>query len=90
MEQTNLRYHVSADIEDDRHFASVDVSFISLTKILIPARELLSAGGEMEYFIQPQFEACREKVGKNGVVREAGRQREVIHKIVDYADSIGF
>lgn len=90
MEQTNFRYLTRADIEDDLDFASVDVSFISLTKILIPARELLTPGGEMVCLIKPQFEAGREKVGKNGVVREAATHREVIHKIVDYADSIGF
>ena len=71
-------------------FASVDVSFISLTKILIPARNLLAEGGEMVCLIKPQFEAGREKVGKNGVVREAQTHLEVIEKIVDYADSIGF
>ncbi len=90
MEQTNFRYMVREDISDDLDFASVDVSFISLTKILIPARNLLRAGGEMVCLIKPQFEAGREKVGKNGVVREPETHREVIGKIVDYADSIGF
>lgn len=90
MEQTNFRYMVREDIEEELDFASVDVSFISLTKILIPARNLLKAGGEMVCLIKPQFEAGREKVGKNGVVREPEVHREVIGKIVDYADSIGF
>ena len=90
MEQTNFRYLVREDIQDDLDFASVDVSFISLTKILIPARNLLKCGGEMVCLIKPQFEAGREKVGKNGVVREASVHREVIEKIVDYADLIGF
>ncbi len=90
MEQTNFRYLTRADIADDLDFASVDVSFISLTKILIPARNLLRPGGQMVCLIKPQFEAGRGKVGKNGVVREAGTQEEVICRIVDYADSIGF
>lgn len=90
MDQTNFRYMVREDIEDDLDFASVDVSFISLTKILIPARNLLKCGGEMVCLVKPQFEAGREKVGKNGVVREPGVHREVIAKIVDFADSIGF
>ena len=90
MEQTNFRYMVREDIKEELDFASVDVSFISLTKILIPARNLLKAGGQMVCLIKPQFEAGREKVGKNGVVREAKIHREVIAKIVDYADSIGF
>ncbi len=90
MERTNFRYLTREEIADDLDFASVDVSFISLTKILIPARELLKPGGGMVCLIKPQFEAGREKVGKNGVVRERGTHAEVIHKIIDYADSIGF
>lgn len=90
MEQTNFRYMVREDIQDDLDFASVDVSFISLTKILIPARNLLKVGGQMVCLIKPQFEAGREKVGKNGVVREPKIHEEVIHKVIDYADSIGF
>lgn len=90
MEQTNFRYVTPEDIEDRLDFVSVDVSFISLTKILIPARNLLKEGGQMVCLIKPQFEAGRDKVGKNGVVREPQIHKEVIHKIVDYADSIGF
>ncbi|MBP5198549.1 MAG: TlyA family RNA methyltransferase [Lachnospiraceae bacterium] len=90
MEQTNFRYMVRDDIQDDLDFASVDVSFISLTKILIPARNLLKVGGRMVCLIKPQFEAGREKVGKNGVVREKSVHEEVIAKTVDYADMIGF
>ncbi|MDE6923980.1 MAG: TlyA family RNA methyltransferase [Acetatifactor sp.] len=90
MEQTNFRYTVREDIPEELDFASVDVSFISLTKILIPARNLLKTGGEMVCLIKPQFEAGKGKVGKNGVVREPEIHREVIAKIVDYADSIGF
>ena len=90
MEQTNFRYTTPEDIGEKIDFVSVDVSFISLTKILIPARNLLKPGGEAVCLIKPQFEAGREKVGKNGVVREAQVHREVICRIVDYADSIGF
>lgn len=90
MEQTNFRYVTPDDIQDELDFASVDVSFISLTKILIPARNLLKTGGEMVCLIKPQFEAGRDKVGKKGVVREPEIHREVIGKIVDYAGSIGF
>lgn len=90
MEQTNFRYLVREDIADDLDFASVDVSFISLTKILIPARNLLKEGGQMVCLIKPQFEAGRDKVGKNGVVREPKVHEEVIHKVIDYAELIGF
>ncbi len=90
MEKTNFRYMVREDIQDDLDFASVDVSFISLTKILIPARNLLKNSGHMVCLIKPQFEAGREKVGKKGVVRERKVHEEVIHKVVDFADLIGF
>ncbi len=90
MEKTNFRYMVREDIQDDLDFASVDVSFISLTKILLPARNLLKDGGKMVCLIKPQFEAGKEKVGKKGVVREKSVHEEVIHKVMDFADSIGF
>jgi len=90
MERTNFRYMVRKDIDDDLDFASVDVAFISLTKILIPARNLLKPGGRMVCLVKPQFEAGRDKVGKNGVVREAETHRQVAAKMVDYADLIGF
>ncbi len=90
MEKTNFRYLTRADIQDDLDFASVDVSFISLTKILLPARNILKDRGEMVCLIKPQFEAGREKVGKKGVVRERSVHEEVIHKIIDFAHSIGF
>ena len=90
MEQRNFRYMVPGDIGEQLDFASVDVSFISLTKILIPARNLLREGAEMVCLIKPQFEAGREKVGKKGVVREPSVHEEVIRKIVDYADLVGF
>ena len=90
MEQTNFRYVTPEDIGEELDFASVDVSFISLTKILIPARNLLKPGAQMVCLVKPQFEAGKEKVGKNGVVREVSTHREVICKIVDFADMIGF
>ncbi len=90
MEKTNFRYMTREDIPEQPDFASVDVSFISLTKILLPARALLKDGGRMVCLIKPQFEAGREKVGKKGVVREPEVHMEVINKVVDYADSLGF
>lgn len=90
MEKTNFRYMVPADIADVLDFASVDVSFISLTKILVPARNLLKDGGQMVCLIKPQFEAGKDKVGKKGVVRESSVHHEVICKVVDFAYSIGF
>ncbi len=90
MEKTNFRYMKPGDIEDMLSFASVDVSFISLTKILLPARELLEDRGQMVCLIKPQFEAGREKVGKKGVVKDPLVHREVIGKVLDLAAFIGF
>ncbi len=90
MEKTNFRYMQPQDIDDVLDFASVDVSFISLTKILLPARRLLSETGEMVCLIKPQFEAGRDKVGKKGVVREKKVHEEVICKILVFARLVGF
>lgn len=90
MEKTNFRFMVPEDIPDEPDFASVDVSFISLTKILLPARALLKEQGEMVCLIKPQFEAGQDKVGKKGVVREPQVHQEVIRKVIDYGDYVGF
>lgn len=90
MEKTNIRYVTPEDIADALDFASVDVSFISLTKVLGPAKELLKDGAEMVCLIKPQFEAGKEKVGKKGVVRDPAVHIEVIERVMLFAQSIGF
>lgn len=90
MEKTNFRYMMPEDIPDVLDFASVDVSFISLDKILTPAYALLREQGEMVALIKPQFEAGREKVGKKGVVRDPKVHEEVISRIVRHADEVSF
>lgn len=90
MEKTNFRYMQPTDIADVLDFASVDVSFISLTKILLPARRLLTENGQMVCLIKPQFEAGRDKVGKKGVVRDKKVHEEVIRKILIFAGISGF
>ena len=88
MERTNIRYVVTEDIEERPSFVSIDVSFISLTKVLLPVRNLMEENGEIAALIKPQFEAGREKVGKKGVVRDPAVHQEVIEKVRDYAMSI--
>ena len=90
MEKTNIRYVTPEDIGGPVDFSSIDVSFISLTKVLVPFRNYLKDDGEIVALIKPQFEAGREKVGKKGVVREKSTHREVIEKVTDYARSVGF
>ena len=90
IEKTNIRYVTPEDIADSIGFASIDVSFISLTKVLEPVKALLEDNGQIVCLIKPQFEAGREKVGKKGVVRDPAVHLEVIDMVIDYALSIGF
>lgn len=90
MEKTNIRYVTPDQIAEPPAFVSIDVSFISLTKVLGPVKELMTEKGEIVCLIKPQFEAGREKVGKKGVVRDRKVHEEVIHMVMDYASSIGF
>ena len=90
MEKTNIRYVTPEDIGDRIRFASIDVTFISHTKVLGPVKALLTEDGQIVCLIKPQFEAGREKVGKKGVVREKSVHLEVIRMVIQYALSIGF
>ena len=89
MEKTNIRHVKPEDIPEKINFASVDVSFISLTKVIPPALELLDDVKELVMLIKPQFEAGREKVGKKGVVRDPAVHEEVIEKVVSFAEGSG-
>ena len=89
MEKTNIRYVLPEHIQEPPAFVSIDVSFISLTKVLLPVMNLMEEVGDLVCLIKPQFEAGREKVGKKGVVRDPAVHEEVIYKVMDYADSIG-
>ena len=90
MEKTNIRYVTPEDIADRIQLVSIDVSFISLTKVLAPVKALMEPDGEVVCLIKPQFEAGREKVGKKGVVREKSVHLEVIEMVASFAGSIGF
>lgn len=90
MEKTNFRYVTREQVSDEIDFASVDVSFISLEKILPVAHVLLKDKAQMVCLIKPQFEAGREKVGKKGVVRDKKVHEEVIEKIVSFTVNEGF
>ena len=90
MEKTKIRYVTPEDIADPIDFSSIDVAFISLTKVLIPVWNLLKNGGRVVCLVKPQFEAGREKVGKKGVVRDKKVHEEVVCHIMTYALSMGF
>lgn len=84
MERTNIRYVTLEDIGEPLDFASIDVSFISLKKIMPATLNLLKDNGEVVALIKPQFEAGREKVGKKGVIREKETHKEVVYGIIDF------
>lgn len=91
MERTNVRYLTSEAVAEPADFASIDVSFISLTKVLPAVKRLLKEDGEIVCLIKPQFEAGREKVGKKGVVREKNVHIEVIEGIISFcSNEMGF
>ncbi len=90
MEKTNIRYLLPEQLDEKPEFASIDVAFISLTKVLRPVRELLTPDGQVAALIKPQFEAGREKVGKKGVVREKSTHLEVIRQVLTFAWTAGF
>lgn len=88
MERTNVRYVTEDQLAEKANFASIDVSFISLTKVIPAVINLLDDKGEVVALIKPQFEAGREKVGKKGVVRDPNTHKEVIEKIVGFIASL--
>ena len=90
MERTNIRYVTREEIKEPVDFASIDVSFISLTKVLGPVKSLLTDEGQVVCLIKPQFEAGREKVGKKGVVRDKKVHLEVIRMVMEFAAGLGF
>lgn len=90
MEKTNIRYVTPEDIGEKTDFVSIDVSFISLTKVLGPVKELMKERASLVCLIKPQFEAGREKVGKKGVVRERETHIEVVEAVIRFAKELGF
>ena len=90
MEKTNIRYVQPEDLGEPIDFSSIDVSFISLTKVLLPIRNYLKENGEIVALIKPQFEAGREKVGKKGVVRDPTVHKEVLEHYLEHAQEAGF
>ena len=90
MEKTNIRYVTPENVADRIELSSIDVSFISLSKVLPAVKELLTDDGQIVALIKPQFEAGREKVGKKGVVREQSTHVEVIEACIGYAHDNNF
>ncbi|NPA49374.1 MAG: TlyA family RNA methyltransferase [Thermodesulfobacteria bacterium] len=90
MEGVNARYLGPEDLPEPVDLVTIDVSFISLTKILPAAKNILKPGGYVIALIKPQFEVGPRQVGKGGVVRDPGLHEEVKQKIRDFAQKEGF
>lgn len=91
MEQYNFRYAELADFtEGQPNFASIDVSFISLNLILLALHNILADNGQVVALIKPQFEAGREQIGKNGIVRDKAVHQKVLENVIDFALNYGF
>lgn len=90
LERTNFRYVTKEQVPQALDFASVDVSFISLSHILPVMKTLLKDDGKAVCLIKPQFEAGKDKVGKKGVVRDRAVHIEVIEKIINLVAENGF
>lgn len=89
-EKTNFRYFKKEMLEEEVDFAVIDVSFISLTKIIPVVSEILKSGGRAAALIKPQFEAGKGEVGKGGIIRDESKHQEVIEKIKTFAEDTGF
>ena len=89
-EKYNFRYAEEKDFNGPYGFACTDVSFISLNLILPKASMLLRDGSYMVALVKPQFEAGREQVGKNGIIKDPKVHEEVIDKVIKYAQNAGF
>ena len=90
MERTNIRNVTLDQLAEPIEFFSVDVSFISLHHIFPVAQAITTPDAMGVCLVKPQFEAGREKVGKNGVVRDPATHREVLHNAMGYAAANGF
>lgn len=85
IEKCNFRYFDQSQVDEEIDFMSMDVSFISLKLIFPMATKLLKDGGSILCLVKPQFEAGRQQVGKNGIVRDINVHVEVIEKVISYA-----
>jgi len=88
-ERTNIRGIMPESLSEAPNFATFDLSFISLKKVLPPVIKCLKPGFELVALVKPQFEAGKGKVGSGGVVRDPETHRQVLNGVWQYAESLG-
>lgn len=89
-DRTNIRSLAPTDFPEIINFCVIDVSFISLEKVLPVVYPLLAAGTPVVALVKPQFEVGRQDVGKGGIVRDGKKQQEALEKIIHFAKKVGF
>ncbi len=90
MERTNIRNSVSSDFADPLELAVIDLSFISLTKILPVTADLLEPLAPVIALVKPQFEVGKGEVGKGGIVRDEEKRAACLKKVCEFAENNGF
>jgi 23S rRNA (cytidine1920-2'-O)/16S rRNA (cytidine1409-2'-O)-methyltransferase len=90
MERVNARYLKPEDIGELVNISTIDVSFISLTKVIPPVSKILKPAGILIALIKPQFEVGKGEVGRGGIVKEEGKHKEVINKITLFLEGLNF
>lgn len=85
LERTNIRYFNREDLEEPVDIVTIDVSFISTALVFPVVKDLIKPGGIIVSLIKPQFEAGKDQVGKNGVVRDPATHRQVLHASINHA-----
>jgi 23S rRNA (cytidine1920-2'-O)/16S rRNA (cytidine1409-2'-O)-methyltransferase len=89
LEKTNIRYLTPESLPEKVDLAAIDVSFISLTLVLPPVKNLLKQPGEILALIKPQFEVGKGEVGKGGIVKDPHKHEAVIQKIISFTEELG-
>jgi 23S rRNA (cytidine1920-2'-O)/16S rRNA (cytidine1409-2'-O)-methyltransferase len=90
IERQNIRYLPPERIPERIDIATIDVSFISLKKVVPKVKEFLKRRGQVIALIKPQFEIGKGEVGKGGIVREESKRQKVIAEIEDFFKTLGF
>lgn len=91
MERTNFRHLKPNELKGEPpNFSTIDVSFISLRIILPVLAEFLPVGGQVIALVKPQFEAGRESVGKNGIIRDPKVHQQVLYSMVSFVSELGY